>query len=107
MGLSFDSVLTQGQSHDFSFSIPDDGALIGVGLLLATSDNKTNITWTFVGNNQVASQESGSNSATGPSNTKGSTPFGGGVGSAAVTEVSKGMVMVMGFSMVAVQILHL
>ena len=35
------------QSQQFTFAIDSAGQLMGVGLILATFENKTNITWTM------------------------------------------------------------
>jgi hypothetical protein len=65
-----------GESQQYSFTISEDGALMGVGLLLATANNNTNVTWTFVGQNLPASESS--TSALNPSATGGNLgPYAG------------------------------
>jgi len=62
---TLDTVLTAGNSQQFSFTIDQDGALMGVGLLLATNNNKTNITWTFAGQDLPPSQQTSQTTSTG------------------------------------------
>jgi len=52
-----DDKLQAGESKQYSFSVGRDGSVMGVGLLVATNDNKTNVTWSFVARELPASQQ--------------------------------------------------
>lgn len=76
-----DSGMSQNQSQHYQFSIDDQGELLGVGLMLATNDNKTNITWTL--NAQTSALGSSSTLHPSPSATAGSGAQGQGIAAAA------------------------
>lgn len=75
---TLDTALNAGDTQQFSFTIDQDGALNGVGLLLATGNNSTNITWTFTGQDLPPSQQTGTTGGASPTATDGGEdPFSG------------------------------
>lgn len=78
--------MSKGQSHDFQFGVLANGELMGVGLILATTDGNANLTWTMetgaaptaitTGNGGAAPTEGSTappfNSTDGPSDDSGS-----------------------------------
>lgn len=91
--------MNKGDSHDLSFIVPFQGALMGVGLILTTNDNNTKVTWTFSGEDLPVSMQTTASSAFGPTNTGSGS---GGVGSRLM--ISSSLALHLG--MTALVVLH-